>query len=103
MRTLSEILTFRCDALANLGLAYEDAGDLRQSTQYLFQCVYMKESFEELPEAYRGQYALTCSRAKHSLGVCYMKMRMNDEAEKYLLEDLRFCEKRRLQSPPSTK
>ena len=27
---------------------------------------------------------------------------MNAKAEKYLLEDLRFCEKRRLQSPPST-
>lgn len=62
----------------------------------------MKDSFMELPETYRGKFAMTASRAKHSLGVCYMKMRMNDEAEKYLEEDLRFCEKRRLQSNPTT-
>ena len=101
-RLYSEILSFRCDALSNLGLAYEDAGDLRSSTKYLFQCIYMKDAFLRLPKEERGDWEVRISRAKHSLGVCYMKMRLNDEAEKYLMEDIRFCEQRRMRSPLNT-
>ena len=47
----------------------------------------------------RGDWEVRISRAKHSLGVCYMKMRMSEEAEKYLQEDIRFCEQRRIRTP----
>ena len=96
------MISFVCDALSNLGLAYEDAGDLRHSSQYLFQCIYMKESFLHLPKEQRGDWEVRLSRAKHSLGVCYMKMHLHDEAEKYLQEDLQFCEQRHMKTALNT-
>lgn len=59
----------------------------------------MKDSFLQLPKEERGDWEVRISRAKHSLGVCYMKMGMSEEAEKYLQEDIRFCEQRRIRLP----
>lgn len=47
-RTYAEILVFRSEALSNLGLAYEDGGVIRRSTEYLFKCIYMREEFEKV-------------------------------------------------------
>lgn len=101
-KTFSEILSFKCNALSNLGLAYEDGGNLRQSTKFLFQCIYMKESFQSLPERFRGDWETQISRAKHSLGVCYMKLKLPEEGEKYLSEDLLYCEQKRVRCPLNT-
>ena len=101
-KTFSEIISFKCDALSNLGLAYEDGGNLRQSTKFLFQCIYMKESFQSLPERFRGDWETQISRAKHSLGVCYMKLKLPEEGEKYLSEDLQYCEQKRIRCALNT-
>lgn len=42
------------------------------------------------------------SKAKHSLGTCYLKLRMTEESEKYLTEDLIFCRQNRSRAKLNT-
>lgn len=62
----------------------------------------MKESFQHVPERFRGNWESEISHAKHSLGVCYMKLKLSDESEKYLREDLHYCERKRMSSALNT-
>lgn len=108
----AEILQFRSEALSNLGLAYEDGGMIRRSTEYLFKCIYMREEFEkvvfqksynsQLPSSLGTDWESAISKAKHSLGTCYLKLRMTEESEKYLAEDLLFCRQTRSRAKLNT-
>lgn len=42
------ILLFKLDALNNIGLAYEDSGDIRHGTEYLYRAIYLSDAFEKV-------------------------------------------------------
>ena len=106
------ILLFKLDALNNIGLAYEDSGDIRHGTEYLYRAIYLSDAFEkvlpplpshsQLPPGPPRDWESGISKAKHSLGTCFMKLRMPEEAQKYLSEDLQFSRQLRSRAQPHT-
>ena len=96
----------------NIGLAYEDSGDIRHGTEYLYRAIYLSDAFEkvripfpahrQLPAGTPRDWETGVSKAKHSLGTCFMKLRMPEEAQKYLTEDLQFSRQLRSRASPHT-